>query len=399
MNEAILWTRHTPAGPESCERRFTVQNAQIAHGFHRSFPEYAPTPLVDLKGLAAALGVAGIRVKDESFRFGLNAFKVLGGSFCLGRYIAGRLGQDICELPYDRLTGRAVRDRLGELTFVTTTDGNHGRGIAWTAGRLGQRSVVYMPRGSSRERLENIRALGAEASILDLNYDDAVRYAGRQAEEKGWILVQDTSWDGYEEIPAWIMQGYTTMAWEMVQQLKGERPTHIFLQAGVGAMAGALTGFFADYYGADLPVLTVVEPNKADCLFRTAKAADGRVHTVGGAMDTIMAGLSCGEPCGVGWRQLNAHASHFLSVPDWVAAKGMRVLGSPANGDPRIISGESGAVTTGLVAEVMQNEKLSALRDQLGLNAGSRILCVSTEGDTDRENYRRIVWDGAWPSF
>lgn len=196
------------------------------------------------------------------------------------------------------------------------------------------------------------------------------------------------------------MQGYTTMAFEAVEQLKGEKPTHIFLQAGVGAMSGAITGFFADLYGdEERPVITVVEPNKADCIYRTAKAADGRIHAVGGDMDTIMAGLACGEPCTIGWNVLRDHADHFVSMPDYVAAKGMRILGNPMGNDPRVVSGESGASTLGLVAEIMQNRSLDWLREELQLGTDSRILCFSTEGDTDRENYRRIVWDGLHPSF
>lgn len=397
MDGIINAVHHDPAGDERCEGMFTVEKAEAVFGFHRSFPEYAATPLVKLKGLAGILGVKEIYVKDESFRFGLNAFKVLGGSYCLGRYIADRLGTGISQVPYSVLTGKTVREKLGQITFVTATDGNHGRGIAWTARCLGQKSVVYMPAGSSRERLDNIRALGAEAFITEFSYDDAVRFARQQAEENGWVLVQDTAWDGYEEIPTWIMQGYMTMAYEAVRQLDEVRPTHIFLQAGVGAMAGALTAFFADFYGGSLPIITVVEPDKADCIYRTAKAADGELHSVSGSMDTIMAGLCCGEPCSIGWRQLKAHAKNFVSIPDYIAAMGMRILGNPMAGDEPVVSGESGAAALGLVAEVMRNGRYRELQKQLELNEDSRILCFSTEGDTDRENYRRIVWDGAYP--
>lgn len=205
-------------------------------------------------------------------------------------------------------------------------------------------------------------------------------------------MVQDTSWEGYEKIPQWIMQGYTTMGWELVHQLK-ERPTHIFLQAGVGAMAGAMCGFFADYYGGQRPVITIVEPDKADCIFRTAEAGDGRLHTVGGSLDTMMAGLACGEPCPAGWEQIHAYASHYASVPDWVAAKGMRVLGNPLGADTRIVSGESGAVTLGFVYEILHNPELIGFKKQLQLDENSKILCISTEGDTDSSNYRRVVWD------
>lgn len=380
--------------------RFGPESAAKAHAFHSSFPEYTETPLVNLPHLAEKLGVASFHVKDESYRFGLNAFKVLGGSYSIGNYIAKRLGVDISELPYQKIVSKEVHDKLGELTFVTATDGNHGRGVAWTANRLGQKSVVYMPKGSAQERLHNIQALGSQASITDLNYDDAVRLANDNAEKFGWIMVQDTAWEGYEDIPGWIMEGYTTMAYEAVQQLKNEKPTHIFLQAGVGAMSGAITGFFAALYGdEDRPIITIVEPNKADCIYRTAKANDGKLHFVKGDMNTIMAGLACGEPCTIGWNVLHDHADNFVSMPDCVAAEGMRVLGNPMGDDPRVVSGESGAASTGLAVEVLRNESLSELREQLKLDDTSRILCFSTEGDTDRENYRRIVWDGQNPSF
>ncbi|MCI9194651.1 MAG: diaminopropionate ammonia-lyase [Angelakisella sp.] len=388
-----------PAGARSDVTPFGVETAKRTRAFHASFPEYSVTPLADLSGLAKELGLGGVYVKDESYRFGLNAFKVLGGSFAIGSYLAGRLGVDIGQLPYDRMTGKETREKLGDITFVTATDGNHGRGVAWTANRLGQKSVVYMPKGSALERLENIRALGSDASITELNYDDAVRLANQGAEKYGWVMVQDTAWEGYEDIPRWIMQGYTTLALEATEQLRQlsvEKPTHIFLQAGVGAMSGGITGFLRDCYG-DEPVITIVEPNKADCIYRSARA--GERYCVTGEMQTIMAGLACGEPCTIGWDILRDHADHFISCPEYVAAKGMRVLGNPVNGDTRVVSGESGAVTLGLVAELMQNPSLDWLREPLGLGSDSRVLCISTEGDTDRENYRRIVWDGAWPSF
>ena len=376
---------------------FSIETALKARAFHSSFPEYQATPLVNLKALASELGVASIHVKDESYRFGLNAFKVLGGSFSIGSYIASKLGADISELPYEKLISRQVREKLGEITFVTATDGNHGRGIAWTASRLHQKAVVYMPKGSTQERFDNIRALGADVTITDLNYDDAVRLADRMANEKGWVIVQDTAWAGYEDIPRWIMQGYTTMALEALEQLDGEKPTHIFLQAGVGAMSGAVTGFFSDYYGdQNRPVITIVEPDQADCIFRTAKADDGKLHPVTGDMNSIMAGLCCGEPCTIGWEVLHDHADHFISMPDWVAAQGMRILGNPLGEDARVISGESGAATIGFVTEVLRREKVKELKEELGLDENSRILCISTEGDTDRENYRRIVWDGLY---
>lgn len=401
MNESLKLAQitRTENQPLSSVERFGPESAAKARAFHSSFPEYQATPLVNLKELAQSLGVASIHVKDESYRFGLNAFKVLGGSYTIGNYIAGMLGLDISELPYDRLVSEEIREKTGELTFVTATDGNHGRGVAWTANRLGQKSVVYMPKGSALERLENIRKLGADASITEFNYDDAVRFAKKGADEHGWVMVQDTAWQGYEEIPGWIMEGYTTMALEATEQLQGEKPTHVFLQAGVGAMSGAVTGYFSALYGKDRPVITIVEPNKADCLYRTALANDGQLHFVTDDMQTIMAGLACGEPCTIGWEVLRDHADNFISMPDYVAAEGMRIMGNPLPGDPRIISGESGAATLGLVAEIMRNSSMAKIRKALKLDEHSRILCFSTEGDTDKENYRRIVWDGLHPSF
>ena len=396
--KAVHFDRRTE-GLSDC-KRFGPKNADKVRAFHKSFPEYKETPLADLKNLAKELGVASIHVKDESYRFGLNAFKVLGGSYAIGSWIAKKLGMDISELPYDKMTSDEIKAKLGDTTFVTATDGNHGRGVAWTANRLKQHSVVYMPKGSSLERLNNIKALGSDASITDMNYDDAVRLAYKGELEKGWVLVQDTAWEGYTDIPGWIMEGYTTMAHEAIEQMNGEKPTHIFLQAGVGAMSGGITGYFADLYGdKDRPIITIVEPNKADCIYRTAEANDGKLHFVTGDMNSIMAGLCCGEPCTIGWEVLRDHADNFVSMPDYVAAKGMRVLGNPVGDDPRVISGESGASTLGFVAELMQNESLDWLRKQLKIDENSRILCFSTEGDTDRENYRRIVEDGLYPSF
>ena len=394
MNDIKLVSR-TPSG--AAPKLFTEQTAKKASRFHASFPEYCVTPLAELKQLAKQLGVASIHVKDESYRFGLNAFKVLGGTCCLGTVLAHELGLELNDVTYETLTSAPVLEKLGERTFVSATDGNHGRGIAWTASKLKQKSVIYMPKGSAAERLENIRKAGAEASVTEFGYDDTVRFALAQAERFGWTLTQDTSWEGYEEIPTWIMEGYTTLAMEMVRALPAP-PTHVFLQAGVGSMAGAAAGFLADYYGADKPVITIVEPDKADCHYQTALAADGRLHSVGGPMDTIMAGLACGTPCSVSWRQIEAFAEHYVSMPDFCAANGMRVLGNPLPGDPFVLSGESGASGFGLVYTVLADPAYAQIKEGLGLNEASRILCISTEGDTDKENYRKIVWEGKVPA-
>ena len=398
MKEQFKMVKREHEGSKGFDLTFLSRPvAEKIRDFHKSFPMYGQTPLVHLPEKAKCLGLGDVYVKDESYRFGLNAFKVLGGSYAIGNYLAEKLGKEISEVNYEILIAPETREQLGDITFVTATDGNHGRGVAWTANQFKQKSVVYMPKGSAAERLANIQAEGAEASITELNYDEAVRLANSQAETKGWVMVQDTAWEGYEDIPTWIMQGYGTMGLEAYEQMP-EKPTHIFLQAGVGSMAGAVTGLFSSIYGEDRPVISIVEPNKADCLYRTAEANDGERHFVTGDMDTIMAGLACGEPCSIGWNILSDYADFFISCPDYVAAKGMRILGNPAKKDDRVISGESGAAAFGCVAEIMTNPELAGLKAQLGLNEDSKVLFFSTEGDTDQENYKAIVWDGKYPS-
>ena len=388
---------------KAAERRedisvFSVEEAAKARRFHSTFSEYQETPLVSLEKLAEKMGVKSIYLKDESFRFGLNAFKVLGAGYAIANEIGRRIGKDITELSAERILSKETKDAVGDITFVTATDGNHGRGVAWTANQLGQKSVVYMPKGSALERLENIRKEGATADIMDMNYDEAVRLAQKMAEEKGWVVVQDTAWEGYEDIPRWIMQGYTTMGYEIMEQIS-EKPTHIFLQAGVGSMAGAMTGFFSNLYAEEKPMIVIVEPAKADCLYQTAKADDGKLHIVTGDMDTIMAGLACGEPCTIGWEVLKGYADAFIRCPEYMAADGMRLLAAPVKGDTAVVAGESGAAAFGAMANILLDEELAEYKNLLKLDENSRILCISTEGDTDQENYRNVVWGGKYSKY
>lgn len=210
-------------------------------------------------------------------------------------------------------------------------------------------------------------------------------------------MVQDTAWDGYEDIPSWIMQGYGTMAMEAAEQMKAagvERPTHVFVQAGVGSLAGAVTGFFANMFPDNCPTIVVVEAKSAACLYKSACGKDGEIRNVGGDLRTIMAGLACGEANTISWKILRDKVSVFISAPEWATAKGMRMLGCPAKGDPQVVSGESGAVPTGVLCEIMENDDYADLREAIGLDENSKVLAFSTEGDTDPENYQRIVWDG-----
>lgn len=368
--------------------------------FIKSFPQYKVTPLKNLAELAAKLKVAGIYIKDESYRFGLNSFKVLGGGHAIGRYLLRQLGQEQGSFSYEELKSQEKRKKLGEITFTSATDGNHGRGVAWAARQLGHKAVINMPKGSSPIRLAHITATGAEGYITAVNYDETVRLTADKARQEGWVVIQDTAWEGYEEIPTWVMQGYTVMADEALEQLNQmgvERPTHILIQAGVGSLAAAVLGYYTATFADQRPVNIVVEPDKADCFYRSALAGDGRPRVVTGDMDTIMAGLACGEPNPIAWGILNNLTDMYLSCPDYVAATGMRILGNPLTGDPGLVSGESGAVTTGILFDLLRSDHLQEARDKLCLGPDSQILLFSTEGDTDPVMYRRIVWEGAYP--
>ena len=403
MNDPIKWAENTmPKSEDSQLSIMSLENVKTAAAFHKSFPQYSVTPLAKLSGMAKRLGLGGVYVKDESYRFGLNAFKVLGGSFAMAKYIAGEMGKDISELTYDYLTSAEFRADFGQATFFTATDGNHGRGVAWAANKLGQKSVVHMPKGSTKQRLDNIAAEGAAVSIEELNYDDCVRLAAAEAAQtEHGVVIQDTAWAGYEEIPAWIMEGYGTMAAEAAEQLRSlsvNRPTHVFIQAGVGSLAGAVIGYFSNLFPNDPPKFVVMEARAADCLYQGAVAADGDIRIVEGDLATMMAGLACGEPNILSWDILRNHADAFVSCPDWVSASGMRRLAAPVQGDPIVRSGESGAIGMGLLSTIMEEEAYAALREKLGLDRFSQVLLFSTEGDTDPEKYAKVVWGGEYPT-
>lgn len=394
----LKWTLNQIAKSDDTQvRNMSMEEMSKANNFHKSFPQYEVTPLTRLSKLAEYLGLKRLYVKDESYRFGLNAFKVLGGSYAIARYIAQQTGKDVSEIPYDVLTSEKLREEFGQAAFFTATDGNHGRGVAWAANKLGQKCTVRMPKGSTQTRLNNIAKENATVTIEDLNYDECVRMAAKEAEntEHG-VIIQDTAWEGYEEIPTWIMQGYGTLALEADRQLAkdGCRPTHIFIQAGVGSLAGAVIGFFANRFKENPPVMVVCEANAADCLYRSAMQKDGSRVDVTGDMFTIMAGLACGEANTVSWDILRNHADAFVSCPDWVSANGTRIYAAPLKGDPQVISGESGSVTMGLVHALMTKPEYKDLKDALKLDENSEVLLVSSEGDTDPDRFREITWEG-----
>ena len=401
MTDGLKWTvNHVPGSDDKFLDLMSEENVTKANEFHKSFPQYSVTPLQKLSALASYLGVKGIYCKDESYRFGLNAFKVLGGSYAMGRYIAKELGRDISQLPYNVLSSDKLREEFGQATFFTATDGNHGRGVAWAAKRLGQKAVVRMPKGTTKTRFDNIAKEGAEVTIEEVNYDDCVRMAAAEAAKtEHGIIVQDTAWAGYEEIPSWIMQGYGTLVLEADKQLKEngvDRPTHVFVQAGVGSLAGAVVGYFAHKYKENPPVMVVCEASAADCLYRSAVQADGNLVNVTGDLQTIMAGLACGEGNTIGWDILKNHVTVFASCPDWMSAKATRIYANPLENDPHIISGESGSVPLGLAYTALHDEDAKDLKETLKLDENSNILVISTEGDTDPVRYREIVWDGLY---
>lgn len=389
--------------PKSDDRNLSImslENVEKARKFHESFPQYSVTALADLSDMASYLGLGGLYVKDERWRFGLNAFKVLGASFAMGRYIAHEMGEHVSDMTYDYLTSPELERDFGHATFFTATDGNHGRGVAWAARHLHQKAVVHMPKGSTKARFDNIAKEGATVTIEDLNYDDCVRLAAREASEtKHGVIVQDTAWEGYTDIPSWIMQGYGTISSEACDQLRElevSRPTHVFIQAGVGSLASSVVGYFSNRFPDHPPKFIIMEASAAACLYKGALKGTGEPAVVSGDLKTIMAGLACGEPNTLGWDILRNHADAFVSCVDWVAAKGMRMLAVPLHHDPVIISGESGALGMGCIAQLMMNDAFRDFREEIGLGKDSRVLMFSTEGNTDPDYYRRVVWDGAY---
>jgi diaminopropionate ammonia-lyase len=403
IEQPIQWTknRHKKNPPANSKREelLPVDLPQKIRRFHRQLPGYRMSPLKGLSNLAARLGVGGIWVKDESARLDLQSFKVLGGSYAIYKLIQKRLGLDGQELSFADLTDGTIREQLGDLTFAAATDGNHGRGVAWSATQMGFKSVIYVHKLTSRGRIQAIEQSGAKVVVVDGNYDDAVRQVDQDAQHNGWDVVSDTSWEGYEDIPRWVMQGYTTMFSEAQEQLAAQglsQPTHIFVQAGVGSLAAATIGFYTNLFGDHIRTC-VIEPTKAACLYRSALEEDGNPRAVEGDLDTIMAGLACGEPNPIAWEILKDRADYFAICPDFVAAMGMRVYGVPLQGDPVVISGESGAVTLGALMYIMQHASGQEFREQLQLEPESQVLLINTEGNTSPNEFRYVVWEGGIP--
>lgn len=330
-----------------------------------TWPGYAPTPLRVLAGLAQANGIGTIFYKDEATRFGLGSFKALGGAYAVFTLLQG-IG-----------TGGAA-----DITVTCATDGNHGRSVAWGARTFGCRCVIYVHETVSQGRCDVIASFGAEVRRVIGTYDDAVRQAAADAAREGWHVVSDTSYEGYIDVPRDVMLGYAVMVDEALRQLPaGTIPTHVFVQGGVGGLAAAVCAHLWEELGPKRPRFVVVEPDRADCLYRSAVA--GHPTPAEGALDTIMAGLACGEVSLLAWRILETGADAFMTIGDDAAADTMRLL---AVSNPPIVAGESGVA--GLAGLLSLD---AAGRAALGLNSDSVVLAFGTEGATDPEIYRRIV--------
>jgi diaminopropionate ammonia-lyase len=354
---------------------------------HLSFRDnHAQTPLVALPGLAKKQGVAAIHVKDEGHRLGLGSFKALGGAYAVIRLVleeAGeRLGRtvDIAELRAPEVMAVART-----MTFACATDGNHGRSVAQGAELVGARAAIFVHAGVSAERVAAIARFGADMIRVDGTYDDSVREAARVAGEKGWTIVSDTSWPGYERIPGLVMQGYTALVREALRELPAP-PTHVFVQSGVGGIAAAVAGHLVLEFGAARPVFTVVDPARAACLFETARA--GHPVRIAHGAPTVMAMLECYEPSLVAWRILSRTADAFMTVDEEDAIAAMKQLASPVAGDAAVVAGESGGVG---LAGLMRAIADPAVKADLGIDAQSRILLINTEGATDPGKYEEIV--------
>jgi diaminopropionate ammonia-lyase len=354
-----------------------------------SWPGYAPTPLHDLTGLAAAAGIARLWYKDEGGRFGLGSFKALGGAYAVERILIERIEAETGATevsPKDLLAGthRAITEGV---TVTCATDGNHGRSVAWGAQRFGCACVIYIHAGVSEGRQRAIEQYGARVVRTAGNYDDSVRQAAADAKTQGRVVVSDTSYPGYMEIPRDVMQGYTVMADEALHQHgTADPPTHIFIPGGVGGFAAAVCAHYWETLGERRPRLVVVEPETAACILETVRA--GRPTAVHGDLETIMAGLACGEVSLLAWEVLEQGLDDVLAIPDAAAAEGMRLLARGTDGDPRIVAGESAtAGLAGLLIALAQPETAAAL----GLGPESRVLLFGSEGATDVEVYRDIV--------
>lgn len=381
--------------PAELKSIMNIERAQESRAWLSHWNELSRgvTPLYDLPGIAAKLQVASISLKDESVRSPLGSFKALGAPIALVRLIL-RLWPEHTLAPRELITGRYT-DLLKEFTVISATDGNHGRALAAAARTVGCRCVIVLHANVSIEREKAIAAYGAEIVRITGNYDESVAEAARLATANGWHVVSDTSYEGYEEIPRDVMQGYGTIVSEIVEQSGATvgQPgafTHVFLQGGVGGMAAGIGSYLWEFHGDNRPRFIVVEPQQADCLYQSAR--EGRAARATGSVDSVMAGLACGETSPLAWRFLETSVDDFLTITDDDAIAAMQWLASGSEQDVPVVSGESGAAGLAGLAVLRKEEKLSKA---VGLDANSRVLLISTEGATAPSMYEQLVGETA----
>jgi diaminopropionate ammonia-lyase len=367
-------------------RVLTEQDFASARTEITEWEGYAPTPLVTLPALASKIGVGAILYKHEGPRFGLGSFKALGGSYAaqhvLQREITRRTGQDVTLA--DIRTGKYGAE-CAAITLVSATDGNHGRSLAWGCQRFGAPCRIYIHAEVSEGRAEAMRDLGAEVIRIEGDYDASVALAKKEAKENDWFVVSDTSWPGYSRPPRDVMSGYGVMTQEICHALE-QPPTHVFLQGGVGGLAAGVIAGLRQHWGDQAPRVIIVEPELAACLFESAR--NGAATSVAIAEETLMAGLSCGEPSELAWEILTEEASDFLTIPESVVAPAVRLLAKPLDGDEAIEAGESAIAGLAALIVARQDAELSA---KLGLDTGSRVLLIGSEGVTDPAIFTAIM--------
>ncbi len=381
---------NTPATgpyPPELAAQFSPDLVAEAAGEITSWPGYAPSPLRSLDRLADAAGVGSVFYKDESGRFGLGSFKALGGAYAVIRYLAGALSQESGKpVAMGNVRSGDHADAAAAITVATATDGNHGRSVAWGAQMAGCRCRIYIHREVSEGRAAAMAAFGAEVIRVDGDYDESVRQCARDAAGNGWQVISDTSYDGYTQIPRYVMAGYTIMVQEILDQCGDELPSHVIIQAGVGGLAAAILAVFWMRLGERLPRFIIVESQHSDCVAESFR--QNRAASVDIATETMMAGLSCGEISLIAWDILSRGVSHIASISDQAVAPAMRAMAAGEMGGGRIEAGECavpGIIT--LLAAAGDNR----MRQRFGLTAQSRILVFGCEGATDRAIYDRIL--------
>lgn len=354
--------------------------------FHRRLPGYAQTPLVNAPRIADALGVGSVLLKNESSRLGLPAFKILGASWAVYRALEARLGDIDSWESLDDLSHQC--DRLRPLTLSAATDGNHGRAVARMAALLGFDAKIYVPAGTAQARIDAIASEGASVTVVDGTYDEAVEVASHDANDH-CLVISDTSWPGYEDVPRWVIDGYSTILWETEDQLheRGEQPPDLVaVQIGVGALASAVVTHFRQ--PGHQPRIVGVEPLRAACMLSSIEA--GQMVAIPGPHDSIMAGLNCGEPSMLAWPIVSTGVDLFVAVDDERAREAMRLLATED-----VVAGETGAAGLAGLLELLHGPQQDDIRSQLGITSETRVMLIITEGATDPDAYERIIGGGS----